>query len=220
MTGPYIEPFWTQGWILDATAVAPFYVQTVAFFPQVPNPPNFQDPIDRRAITAQTWTVAWEGPLSGVRNSGHPLASDLGLMSFPGGGATGLKTDSLFQDGGVNYCATGVVPGDLVTLTGCTDNTQCGLGEQCVFGDGVSSAAAGLAVTGICVDPNRSVPRRRCARTSSTAYDAMRWSRPLRTAWSSGRTSTRLFCRRSRLVTPTFRPWERRRRIRTAAPTP
>ena len=129
-------------------------MQTVAFFPQIPNPSNFQDPIDRRAVTAQTWTVAWEGPLSGVRNSGHPLASDLGLMSFPGG-ERALKTDSLFQDGGVNYCATGVVPGDLVTLTGCTDNTQCGLGEECVFGDGVSSAAAGLTVTGICVDPNR-----------------------------------------------------------------
>ena len=64
-------------------------------------------------------------------------------------------TDSRFQDGGVNYCALGVVTGHLVTLTGCTDNTQCGLGEQCVFGDGVSTAAAGLTVTGICVDPNR-----------------------------------------------------------------
>jgi hypothetical protein len=156
VTGPYIEPFWTQGSIFNATAISTSYVQTVAFFPEAPNPPNFQDPIDRRAITAQTWNVSWEGPLSGVRNSGHPLASDLGLTNFPGGGATGLPTDSLFQDGGVNYCATGVVQGDLVTLTGCTDNTQCGLGEECVFGDSVSSAAAGLTVTGICVDPNRS----------------------------------------------------------------
>ncbi len=156
VTGPYIEQFWTQGSIFNATAVSTSYVQTVAFFPQVPNPPNFQDPIDRRAITAQTWNVAWEGALSGVRNSGHPLASELGLTNFPGSGAGALQTDSLFQDGGVNYCATGVVPGDLVTLTGCTDNTQCGLGEECVFGDSVSSAAAGLTVTGICVDPNRS----------------------------------------------------------------
>ena len=155
VTGPYIEPFWTQGSILNATAVSTSYVQTVAFFPQVPNPPNFQDPIDRRAITAQSWTVAWEGALSGVRNSGHPLASELGLTNFPGGGPGALTTDSLFQDGGVNYCALGVVPGDLVTLTGCTDNSQCGLGEECVLGDGVSSAAAGLTVTGICVDPNR-----------------------------------------------------------------
>ena len=155
VTGPYIEPFWTQGSILNATAVNTSYVQTVAFFPQVPNPTNFQDPIDRRAITAQSWTVAWEGALSGVRNSGHPLASELGFPNVPGGGSGSLKTDSLFQDGGVNYCALGVVPGDLVTLTGCTDNSQCGLGEECVLGDGISSAAAGLTVTGICVDPNR-----------------------------------------------------------------
>jgi hypothetical protein len=156
-TGPYIEPFWTQGSILNATAVSAAYVQTVAFFPQEPpNPTNAFDPIDRPAITAQTWTVAWEGALSGVRNSGHPLASELGLTNFPGGGPGSLQTDSLFQDGGVNYCATGVVPGDLVTLTGCTDNSQCGLGEECVFGEGVSSAAAGLTVTGLCVDPNRS----------------------------------------------------------------
>ncbi len=154
VTGPYIEPFWTQGSILNATAVNTSYVQTVAFFPQVPNPPNFQDPIDRRAITAQSWTVAWEGALSGVRNSGHPLARELGFMNVPAGSGP-LSTDSLFQDGGVNYCALGVVPGDLVTLTGCTDNSQCGLGEECVLGDGVSSAAAGLTVTGICVDPNR-----------------------------------------------------------------
>jgi hypothetical protein len=155
-TGPYIEPFWTQGSILNATAVSPTYVQTVAFFPQEPpSPSNVNDPIDRRAITAQTWTVAWQGPLSGVRNSGHPLASDLGVTSFTGAGSGVLKTDSLFQDGGVNYCAMGVVPGDLVTLTGCTDKGQCGLGEDCAFGDGVSTAAAGLTVTGICVDPNR-----------------------------------------------------------------
>jgi len=146
VTGPYVEPFWAQGSILNPTAVSATYVQTVAFFPQEPVSPanaNVNDPIDRRAITAQTWTIAWEGALSGVRNSGVPLASDAG------------KTDSVFQDGGVNYCALGVVQGDLVTLTGCTDNTQCGLGEECVLGDGVSSAAAGLTVTGICVDPNR-----------------------------------------------------------------
>ncbi len=159
-TGPYLEPFWTQGSILNATALSGLFVQTVAFFPREPsNPLNVYDPIDRRAVTAQTWTVSWEGPLSGVRNSGNPytvgaLAANPSL--FPTGGAVDRQTtDSLLEDGGANYCALGVVPGDLVTLTGCTDNSQCGLGEQCVLGQDVSSAAAGLSVTGICVDPNR-----------------------------------------------------------------
>jgi hypothetical protein len=155
-TGPYIEQFYTQGSILNATATSSAYMQTVAFFPQDPHPTNPDDPIDRRAITAQTWSVTWQGALSGVRNTGAPLPSGFGLTSFPGGGVSGsLPTDSLFQDGGANYCALGVITGDLVTLTGCTDNTQCGLGETCVQGDSVSSAAAGLTVTGICVDPNR-----------------------------------------------------------------
>src|SRR6185437_10964031 len=34
-------------------------------------------------------------------------------------------------------------------------SSQCGIGEVCVTGDTGSSVAAGLAVTGICLDPNR-----------------------------------------------------------------
>ncbi len=45
VTGPYIEPFWTQGSILNATAVSPSYVKTVAFFSQEPpNPVQRQRP--------------------------------------------------------------------------------------------------------------------------------------------------------------------------------
>ncbi len=164
-TGPYIEPFWTRGSAINPTAVTGAYIETSVFFPQVPMPPNLpspNDPIDRRGITAQTWTVAWEGPLSGGRNTGKaypagqfsssdsdlPSVSSWNVIPIPG-------IDSRFQDGGVNYCALGVVPGDMITLTGCIDNSQCGLGEQCVIGDTGSSAAAGLAVTGVCLDPNR-----------------------------------------------------------------
>ena len=122
-------------------------------------PPTRQtsnDPIDRRAITAQTWTVAWEGALSGVRNSGNPSPVSLACRTFPGGGSRIARRPIRCSRTAASTTAPlGVVPGDLVTLTGCTDNSQCGLGEECVFGDGVSSAAAGLTVTGICVDPNR-----------------------------------------------------------------
>jgi hypothetical protein len=159
-TGPYIEPFWTQGSAINPTAVTGAYIETSVFFPQVPsppNPPNPNDPIDRRAITAQTWTIAWEGPLSGGRNSGKALPVDQ-FGDLPMGFSWKNPVphiDSLFEDGGINYCALGVVPGDMITLTGCTDNSQCGIGEQCVIGDSGSAVAAGLAVTGICIDPNR-----------------------------------------------------------------
>jgi hypothetical protein len=163
-TGPYVEPFWTEGSAVNPTALSGSYIQTFVFFPQMPTPatptlpqaPNPNDPIDRRAVTAQTWSVAWEGAITGNRNSGKALPLEQGLSDFPGGAPAGaLPIDSMFEDGGANYCAFGVVPGDMVTLTGCTDNSQCGLGEQCAIGDNGSSASAGLAVTGICIDPNQ-----------------------------------------------------------------
>ena len=63
VTGPYIEPFWTQGSILNATAVSPCYVQTVVFFPQEsPSPSNFQDPIDRRGSRPRPGRSPGRGP--------------------------------------------------------------------------------------------------------------------------------------------------------------
>lgn len=154
-TGPYIEPFYTQGSFLNPTATSVLYVQTIAFFPQGPPPPNSADPTDRRAITPQTWTVTWEGALGGQRSTGNMLPA--GNFSMFQGDKSGFNSaiDSVFEDGGANYCASGVVKGDLVTLTGCTNNAQCGLGEQCILGNTAATGAAGLAVNGLCVDPNQ-----------------------------------------------------------------
>ena len=155
-TGPYIEPFWTQGSILNATALNGSSMQTVVFFPQGPLPANSSaDPTDRRAITPQTWTVAWEGPLGGQHNSGNMFPTGA-LPMFPvdTSGLVDTAIDAVFQDQGANYCQLGVLPGDLVTLVGCTNNSQCGIGEECIFGN-TASGAAGLVVTGICVDPNQ-----------------------------------------------------------------
>jgi hypothetical protein len=154
-SGPYIEPFWTRGSADNATALSGSYLQTSVFFPQIPHAQDPNDPIDRRAVTAQTWTVGWEGALSGNRNSGKAFSSQgPHLSDFPGS-PNPNPIDSLFEDGGGNYCQTGVVPGDMITLTGCTSDSQCGIGEVCANGDNGSSVTAGLAVTGICVDPNR-----------------------------------------------------------------
>ena len=155
--GPYVEPFWTQGSSLNATAVTSAYLQTVAFFPKEPfNADNAYDPIDRRAVTPQTWSVAWEGALSGIRPTGNIIPDGVLSPPFPAPAPPTIAgLDGVFQDNGANFCQMGVVAGDLLTMTGCTDNSQCGIGEQCIFGDGVSSAAAGLSVNGICVDPNQ-----------------------------------------------------------------
>jgi hypothetical protein len=157
--GPYIEPFWTQGADpqgaeLNATALTSAYVLTDVFFPKLPNLTADQhDTIDRRAVTPQSWSVTWEGGIGGTRNTGQVMPED--LASLPANGSAAGQRGSRFQDGGANYCSQGVLPGDLVTLSGCTVNGQCGLGEGCLVDTTVTTAAGGVPVTGICVDPNR-----------------------------------------------------------------
>jgi hypothetical protein len=150
-TGPYIEPFWTTGLNLNATQQTINYVETDVLFPQEPNPSVLFDTIDRRAVTPQTWTVTWEGGLTGTRFTGQ-------VTPESAGSPPALPADahhSLFKDGGGNFCSVGVLPGDLLTLTGCTSNAQCGLGEGCLADTTVATGAGGVPVTGLCVDPNR-----------------------------------------------------------------
>jgi hypothetical protein len=156
-TGPYIEPFWTQGGQLNATSLTNLYVETGVFFPMRPDIPlsSGTDPVDRRAVTPQEWTVTWEGTVAGNRSTGVIQGTDFAHNHFPSDLGTPKPVDSLIQDYGTNFCGSGVVAGDLLTLTGCSQNGQCGLGEQCLLDTTVSSTSAGLPVNGLCVDPNR-----------------------------------------------------------------
>ncbi|HXU64085.1 MAG TPA: hypothetical protein VN962_20440 [Polyangia bacterium] len=154
-TGPYVEPFWTQGAEWNPTALTKLFVQTGVFFPRVPDRLHADDPIDRRAVTAQEWTVTWQGALGGGHSTG--VLYGTGQAPFPADPKRPqlLAADALLLDNGANYCGQGVTAGDLVTLTGCTQNNQCGLGEICLLDETVSSASAGLPINGLCADPNR-----------------------------------------------------------------
>ncbi|HZL21036.1 MAG TPA: hypothetical protein VFG23_25100 [Polyangia bacterium] len=151
-TGPYIEPFWTKGTDLNATQQTNNYVETDVLFPKEPDPSSVDDPIDRRAVTPQTWTVTWEGPLTGTRYTGQVTPEGMGAP--PPAEPTDAH-HTVFKDGGGNFCGVGVLPGDLLTLTGCTVDAQCGLGEGCLVDTTVATGAGGVPVTGLCVDPNR-----------------------------------------------------------------
>jgi hypothetical protein len=155
VTGPYVEQFWTQGSDHNATALTSDFVETAVFFPHQPPlpasmPANLQDPIDRRSVTPQTWSVTWQGVLTGTESGGQVL----GESSTGPKGQTTTVRDAAFQDRGASFCTAGVVPGDVVTLTGCTTNSQCGVGETCLLNAGLTTGANGLPITGLCVDPN------------------------------------------------------------------
>jgi hypothetical protein len=124
---PYLEGFWTKGTENDATALDGDFRETFMFFP------------DRSAAQPQVWEVAWEGLLVSQRASGNIM-----LPAAKGDPA-------VLHDGG--FCGGGVVKGDIVTLNGCTNDSQCPLGAVCHKDPTVDQVPGGFTVTGLCVSP-------------------------------------------------------------------
>jgi hypothetical protein len=96
----------------------------------------FQDP---SAVAAQTWTVTWQGALTSTRFGGQVSGHTL-------------------RDG-AGFCSSGVLAGDLVTFTGCTDDTSCLPGYKCHVDPTAAEAPGGLQVTGLCVPPDAEAAR-------------------------------------------------------------
>jgi hypothetical protein len=129
--GPRLESIWTQGTAANATALSTNFIKTNVFFP------------DPAAVTPQSWGVTWEGPLMpGPRQSGQLDA-----------------TSRTLEDLGMDFCRLGVIPNDLVTLTGCTQTSQCGLGKTCVPGSNGALGAGGLPITGLCLSSTSTTAR-------------------------------------------------------------
>jgi hypothetical protein len=127
LSGPYIEPLWTKGTLDDATALDVSARQTSIFFR------------DRTAVTPQTWGVTWQGSIIGPRYAGRLLVRDNNMV---------------LQDDGVDYCyaGPGVISGDIVTINGCKEDTECGAGLACLRDKTADVAAGGLSVSGLCVN--------------------------------------------------------------------
>ena len=64
---------------------------------------------DRNAAVAQGWDVTWEGTVVSPRYSG-------------------ILNGSTLKDGGGGFCTYGVLPGDIVTLRGCSTDADCPIG--------------------------------------------------------------------------------------------
>jgi hypothetical protein len=123
--GPRIESIWTRGSENNATALTADYIRTSVVFP------------DQVNVTPQTWTVTWEGNL---------MASPRATGQF-----TSSPTLATLTDRGIDFCRLGVQEKDLVTIEGCTNTSQCGIGKECVLGSNGAEAAGGLPINGLCL---------------------------------------------------------------------
>jgi hypothetical protein len=121
-TGPYIEPFYTQGTEDNGTALDPTPRQTYVFFP------------DREAAIAQGWDVTWQGAVVGARYSGRIDSA----------------TSSL-KDGGGGFCSAGVRAGDIVSILGCAETSNCPLGMVCQRDRTLDKVPGGFTITGMCI---------------------------------------------------------------------
>jgi hypothetical protein len=142
---PFIETFYARYSVDNWTALDPTgLVATQVYFPtySFSEQPAPQLVNDFNAVTPQTWLVSWQGTLVGSRFSGH--------IDYQ---------KSTLQDG-VGFCESNVLPGDLVTLNGCLVDSDCGSGTVCLRSNTApEQAAGGLAVRGLCVDPNHKSER-------------------------------------------------------------
>ena len=146
VTGPYIEPLWTQGTEDNATARRRQAQTDVRLFPR-----------SRRR----------RGPGLGRRLAGddrQPALLRRAPRKRPPGRLADVSASSACQ------------AGDIVTLNGCTTDTQCPLGMTCQRDPTLDLVSGGFTVTGLCVSANlqRTIgasARRtsaRCAGTRST----------------------------------------------------
>jgi hypothetical protein len=140
--GPRIEPIWTRGSSANATALTGDFIRTHVVFP------------DPSTVSPQSWSVAWEGNLlANPRLTGQ-------FVPDPGGATVSLV------DLGMDFCRIGVQGRDIVTLEGCTNTNQCGIGKECAFGSNGAEGEGGFPITGLCLTPT--VPHDHCDDLLST----------------------------------------------------
>ncbi len=127
---------------------------TYVFFPQqvcsrsTPNPdPGCDSALAMIQPQRQTWNITWEGDLFGPSFSGQ--------LTF--GTAPTPTSPLILKDQGVDFCQAGALPGDIVTLFGCTVDSQCGPAQVCRRSTTAPETADALPINGLCV-PNNNDP--------------------------------------------------------------
>jgi hypothetical protein len=103
----------------------------------------------RTSVQRQTWTVTWEGNFVGPSFSGQLSKIDTENHV--------MELDDL----ALGFCSAGVLPGDFVTLFGCTADTQCGPEQNCVRSDTAPQAVGTVPINGLCMPSDATEQARR-----------------------------------------------------------
>jgi hypothetical protein len=140
--GPQIQPVTTYVALdnatdVNATATNPIAILTYVFFPE------------RTAVNRQTWTVSWQGDFYGPSFSGQFTYYD------------NPQRATTIKDVGTDFCQAGAVPGDVVTIYGCTNDLQCGPLQVCKRSDTSPETVGTLPINGLCLpaDPTLQAER-------------------------------------------------------------
>lgn len=98
-------------------------------------------PRDLREWRSGDWRIRWEGEIPGASGSTGQVE-----CAKPGNyGATCLEGSRLV-DTASDFCDDGVLAGDKIFIFGCTDDSDCGLGQICL-----KEGSQALQGSGICV---------------------------------------------------------------------
>src|SRR6185369_16063978 len=96
-----------------------------------------------KVTRSQVWTLTWEGDLFGG------LAGKIQAGSVAAGGD---PEPARFTDPGLDFCQVGLQGGDIVTIVGCTDDSQCGPLRVCRRSETAPQTVGSLPINGLCVD--------------------------------------------------------------------
>lgn len=106
------------------------------------------------------WSLLWEGDIPGASGStGQLICEDQSDGPYCDVGAVAEQTGRIdgltLVDEGASFCADGVLPGDKLLIVGCTEDTDCGLGQVCLRDPTQTIGPGGVCVSeGAVEDPD------------------------------------------------------------------
>ncbi|MEZ4381486.1 MAG: hypothetical protein R3A79_09060 [Nannocystaceae bacterium] len=118
-------------------------------------------PRDFREWRSGEWSFYWEGEIPGTSSATGQLQCDAATSESGVYCYAEEADDTRLIDTAASFCDEGVLPGDKVLLFGCSDTSDCGIGQICLQSQGSNST--GICVSGEAFDEGEERLRQECA---------------------------------------------------------